>query len=196
MELLSCKTVGHSTYAMEEFIRLIKAHGVTCIIDIRSMPYSRRNPQFNRETLRTDLQLNDIDYSYRGDRLGARYSDLQLLFPGGKADFSKVAQLPQFQEGIQLVLDALKKGVRIALMCAEKDPFDCHRFILVSRFLVKNAVKVEHIISEEKLLTQEELEDRLLKKYCHATSQLGLFEQRKTKDEQLEDAYAQRNKEM
>lgn len=194
--MLSCKTVGHSTCSFDSFIRLIQAHGIHAVIDIRSTPYSRHNPQFNRETVKTDLQLHDISYTYMGDWLGGRYDDPGVLLPNGTPDFSRVRRLPRFQEGIKLLLEELKKGYQSALMCAEKDPFDCHRFMLVSRELARRRVRVEHITGEEKPITQEELEERLLKKYGKLSKQPSLFDKPKSRDELLEEAYAEKNKEM
>lgn len=194
--MLCCTTVGHSNYAFDTFIKIIKSHQINCVIDIRSTPYSRRNPQFNRETLKTDLQLYEIGYQYMGDRLGGRHTDPRVLFSDGRVDFSRVRELALFQEGIQQVVAEIRKGLRISLTCAEKDPFDCHRFLLVSPALVRAGVTVSHILAEGKMVSQDELEERLLKKYSKAGRQPGLFDRPKTRSELLEEAYTLKNKEM
>jgi uncharacterized protein (DUF488 family) len=185
----TCMTVGHSNYDIATLVRILRSPAVDTIVDIRSTPYSRRYPQFNRESFRTDLELYDMRYQYLGDRLGGRHTDPQVLFPDGRVDFSKVQQLPLFQEGITRLITEIKKGQRIALLCAEKDPFDCHRFMLVAPALVKKGITVFHILGEGKLVSQEELEDRLLKKYFPGGLQPSLFESPRSRDELLEQAY-------
>ena len=196
MSTLFCKTIGHSNREINQFLELIKSHNVNCIYDVRSLPYSRYNPQFNRETLKTSLELNDIQYVYVGDCLGARYDDPNLLCPDGMVDFKRVRQLTKFQGGIQQVVNGIKKGYRIALMCAEKDPFDCHRFLLVSYGLAKKGVQVEHIVSADKILSQKELENRMIRKYTIKSSQLSLFDQRGSEEDMLEEAYEMRCKDI
>jgi hypothetical protein len=193
---LSCFTIGHSNRSIDEFTGLLTANGVTCVVDVRSAPYSRRHPQFNRESIRTDLQLADIQYLYLGDSLGARHNKPWVLTPEGKVDFSRVRLMPAFQTGIDRVIRGIKKGQCITLMCAEKNPFDCHRFVLVSRELSACGVLVSHIISRELKLPQLALEQQLLGKYGLHRYQPGLFEQPKQKDELLAQAYALRNSDI
>lgn len=190
------KTIGHSNHAIETFLDILSRNHITCIIDLRSSPYSRHNPQFNRETLKTDLEINEIEYLYMGDALGARYTDPKLLFPNGIVDFEKVKALPAFINGINAVIEKIDKNRNICLMCAEKDPFICHRFVLVSRALIHKNVTVQHIFSGQKILSQTELEQKLLDKYTDSTPQLSLFEPTPSRDKQLETAYQKHNLEI
>ena len=194
MKELSCFSIGHSNRSIDEFTGLLAVNGVTCVVDVRSAPYSRRHPQFNRESIRTGLQLAGIQNLYLGDSLGARHSKPSVLTPDGKVDFSRVRLMPAFQTGIGRVIRGIKKGLCIALMCAEKNPFDCHRFVLVSRELAACGVLVSHIISREIILPQLALEQQLLEKYGLHRYQPGLFEQPKNKDELLAQAYELRNR--
>ena len=196
MKELSCFSIGHSNRSIDEFTGLLAVNGVTCVVDVRSAPYSRRHPQFNRESIRTGLQLAGIQNLYLGDSLGARHSKPSVLTPDGKVDFSRVRLMPAFQTGIGRVIRGIKKGLCIALMCAEKNPFDCHRFVLVSRELAACGVLVSHIISRELILTQLALEQQLLKKYGLHCYQPGLFQQPKQKDELLAQAYELRNRDI
>ncbi|MEI6125143.1 MAG: DUF488 domain-containing protein [Pseudomonadota bacterium] len=196
MEVLTCNTVGHSTLGVDAFIDLIKAYSINCIADVRSAPWSKHNPQFNREALQNDLKKNNIKYLFMGDCLGARYDDPMLLFSDGRVDFSKVRCMPAFQNGIERIQEGLRKGYRIALMCAERDPFDCHRFVLVARELAGNNILVQHIISVSDIVTQQELETRLLEKYSKNTRQLTLFDPQKSLRERVGEAYALRNREI
>jgi uncharacterized protein (DUF488 family) len=196
MKTLSCKTVGHSTYSIQQFIEVLKAHSINCIVDVRSTPYSRHNPQFNRETFKTDLELHETTYIFMGDCLGARYDNYDLQFIDGKVDFMLVRQRPEFQDAIQRVIEGINKGYRIALMCAEKNPFDCHRFVLVSYALSKQNVDIEHILSEVKKVSQKELEDHLISKYNLYNPQLSLFDQQGSHEELLNQAYELRNRDI
>ncbi len=196
MKELSCYSIGHSNHSIDTFVRMLLAHGVNCAVDVRSAPYSRRQPQFNRESIKTDLQLADIRYLYLGDSLGARHSKPSVLTPEGRVDFSRVRLMPAFQAGIDRVIRGIKKGLRIALMCAERDPFDCHRFVLVSRELAGRGVRVEHILSPDRAVSQEELEQRLLQKYGLNHYQPGLFELPRQKNELLAQAYGLRSSDI
>jgi len=190
------KTIGHSNHSLETFLDILAHHHINCIIDLRSSPYSRHNHQFNRETLKTDLEINEIEYVYMGDRLGARYENKDLYFDDGKVDFDKVKELPSFIEGIENVISKLKKGLNISLMCAEKDPFNCHRFVLVSRALSKKEMSIEHILANKSTVSQEELEKRLIDKYSNESHQLSLFEPKRSREELIDTAYQKRNKDI
>jgi uncharacterized protein (DUF488 family) len=193
---LSCCSIGHSNHSIETFVQMLLAHRVNCVADVRSAPYSRRHPQFNRESLNTDLQLAGIRYRYLGGSLGARHSLPSVLTPEGRVDFSRVRLMPAFQAGIDRVIRGIQKGLRIAIMCAERNPFDCHRFVLVSRELAQRGVSIEHILAPGRILSQQELEQQLLEKYGLHRYRPGLFEQPKNKEELLAQAYMLRNSDI
>ena len=173
-------TVGHSTHEFEDFVSLLKQHGVEAIADVRSVPYSRWQPQFNREDLTEALKARGIAYVFLGKELGARSDDPQC-YENDRVQYRSLAENPLFQSGIKRVRDG-SKSRRIALMCAEKDPLDCHRTILVARELVASGVGVTHILvvgllephdetmrrlseqlklpAQDLFLTADELEDR------------------------------------
>lgn len=137
-------TVGHSTQTVERFIGLLKQHGITAVADVRSRPYSRMNPQFNREDLKKKLREAHIKYVFLGRELGARSED-QSCYCNGQVQYDLLARTDLFKEGIERV----KEGhieFRIALMCAEKEPLDCHRTILVARELASAGIPVVHIL--------------------------------------------------
>jgi len=124
-------TIGHSVHAVERFVDLLKMHGVTALCDVRSSPYSRFTPQFNRETLKEEMARQRIAYIDLGAELGPRSAD-PTCYENGKIQYKRLATKEIFQQG----LDRLRKGMatyRIALMCAEKDPLTCHRTILICR---------------------------------------------------------------
>jgi len=175
-------TVGHSAHEAARFVDLLARHGVEAVADVRSMPYSRRHPQFNRETLKESLKASGIAYVYLGKELGARSTD-PSCYENGRVQFRKLAATSLFRSGIKRVLDGSRQ-MRIALMCAERDPLNCHRTILVTRELVALGRKVNHILADGEIETHEAAMDRLCK-------QLNIGEDLLRTPEELEDdAYA------
>lgn len=154
-------TIGHSTHKLEEFIGLLKQQGISMVCDVRSDPYSRANPQFNRETLKAALGENGIIYMFLGKELGAR-SDDQSCYTNGKVQYDCLAQTAPFRKGIDVLLKKMRTE-RLVLMCAEKDPLECHRAILIARYLEKLGVSVEHILCDGTKETHRQTEKRLLR---------------------------------
>ena len=154
-------TIGHSTHSAEHFIRLLFEHGITAVCDVRSTPYSRMNPQFNRETLKETLKSNGIAYVFLGQELGAR-SENPACYVDGKVQYSALADEPSFIEGLKRIKQGMERYV-VALLCSEKDPLTCHRTILVCRALRDPAISILHISAEGELESQSVLEQRLLR---------------------------------
>jgi uncharacterized protein (DUF488 family) len=143
-------TIGHSTHGQEQFIGLLSLHGITTLYDVRSKPYSRLNPQFNREELKAALAANGIGYCYLGKELGGR-SDDAACYEHGKVQYDRLATTELFKCGLERVGSGVEQDFRIALMCAEKEPLECHRTILVARHLVALGLEVQHIHADGKL---------------------------------------------
>jgi uncharacterized protein (DUF488 family) len=158
-----CFTIGYGNYPIDQFITFLQNISIDLIIDVRSSPYSRFNPHFNREKLEKSLILNDVDYRFMGDKIGGRYTNPCLLFPDGTVNYRKVQETEKFQEGVNEVLSIISSGKKIALMCAEKEPERCHRFALIAPVLQGKGISVIHIRPEGKLQLNEELERELVK---------------------------------
>ncbi len=188
-------TIGHSIYEIEDFVELLKQNQINTIVDVRSTPYSKFAPQYNRETLKKYLKQNSICYIFMGDLLGARYEDKTLLFDDGKVDFKKVQETKNFQDGVMRLQKGIEKGYSISLMCSEKEAFDCHRFGLISEFLSKKSIEINHIYPD-KVVLQQELEQKLLKKYEKQIPKIDLFNPNIDFEEQLKEAYKLRNKDI
>lgn len=184
---LSVFTLGHSKHSADEFRDLLMGHKVTAVADVRSSPYSRFNPQFNREKLRADLKANRIAYVFLGEELGARSKD-PSCYVEGKVQYDRLAQTVLFQHGLDRVIRGAHTH-RIALMCAEKDPLTCHRCILVSRHLSTRQVDVQHILTDGRLESHAEAIARLLR-------ELQLPELFRPRDEVVEEAYRVRGDEI
>jgi len=155
-------TVGHSTHTIERLVELLKSHSITAVCDVRSRPYSRMNPQFNREPLKRALQAADIKYVFLGKELGARSED-KNCYRNGQVQYDLLAQTDLFKQGIERVKEGAR-SYRVALMCAEKEPLECHRTILVSRKLFEDGFLIEHILGDGKLEGHEHVMQRLISK--------------------------------
>lgn len=153
-------TIGHSTHPQELFIALLRQHGITALCDVRSKPYSRVNPQFNRDELEKVLPEQGIVYRFLGKELGAR-SDDPHCYEGGKVQYGRLAETGLFKHGLRRVRRGMKEGFRIALMCAEKEPLECHRTILVARQLAALGIPVAHIHADGHIESHDEALSRL-----------------------------------
>lgn len=153
-------TIGHSIHPIERFLDLLEMNGITAVADVRSSPFSRHNPQFNKDTLPEDLKQRDIAYVFVGKELGAR-SDDSSCYDRGKIRYGRLAGTSIFKAGIERVLSGARK-YRVALMCAEKEPLDCHRTLLVSRALEQRGVSILHILADGSAEPQPRTMCRLL----------------------------------
>lgn len=161
-EALTLFTIGHSNHPIERFIALLTQHGIEALADVRSMPYSRFNPQFNRNRLETSLKDAGIRYVFLGEELGARSKD-PAHFEAGRVSYAKLAASAPFQHGLQRLLTGAGT-MRVAMMCAEREPLDCHRTILVGRQAEKVGAKVVHILADGMLEENRHALERLAKR--------------------------------
>lgn len=185
-------TVGHSNHTLELFIKLLRGAGVTAVSDVRSVPYSRFSHQFDRESLADELRAIGIAYSFLGDELGARPSD-RNCYRDGKAEYGLIAATPFFQAGLDRIIKGSLK-YRIALMCAEKEPLDCHRTVLVGRYLKERGALIRHIHADGRIEDGDHAEQRLIK--LTEQEMDDLFSSPETSSDPLERAYAVREKEI
>jgi uncharacterized protein (DUF488 family) len=153
-------TIGHSNHPIERFLALLQQHEITAIADVRSTPYSRRNPQFNSKALAAALEARSIAYVSLGKELGARSED-PSCYEDGQVQYRRLAQTPLFNQGIERVMTGTER-YRIALMCAEKEPLDCHRTLLVSRALETKGAAIIHILADGGTETHHETMLRLV----------------------------------
>lgn len=175
-------TVGHSNHPPERFLELLARHAITLVGDVRSRPYSRMNPQFNRENLKRLLAATGIGYTFLGRELGARSED-PACYDGGKVQYDRLARTDLFRQGLESACEAAKTH-RLALMCAEKDPLECHRTILVSRELRALGVEVRHILEDGAVESHEQTLARLRTKL-----RLPEYDLFRSPEDVIEDAY-------
>ena len=175
-------TIGHSTHPIEVFVNLLQQHGVTALADVRSHPYSRYFPQYSQEALRQSLTQAGIGYVFLGKELGAR-SENPACYRQGKVQYELLAQEPTFGQGLERLRQGMEK-FRIALMCAEKDPLECHRAVLVARQMHDAGTPVQHILADGQLETHQDMELRMLE--LHNMSEHDMFS---TREEIIKDTY-------
>jgi uncharacterized protein (DUF488 family) len=162
-------SIGHSNIPADRFIGMLRAAGVDAIADVRSTPASRRFPWFSAKTLSARLEQEGMSYLTFGDALGGRPSDPRL-YCDGVADYEAMARQPHFQAGLERLLEVAADR-RVCLMCAEREPLDCHRCLLVARALAGRGLATGHILhdgtiephqaTERRLLSQSAMEDDL-----------------------------------
>lgn len=176
-------SIGHSTHSIDAFVALLQEARVAAIADVRSTPYSRWRPQFNRDALRDSLAEHGVAYVFLGAELGGRGTDGSTRDEHGRVQYRYIAESAVFREGLRRVR-AGSERMRLALMCAESEPLDCHRGILISRLLVAQGMRVLHIHADGQLETHRDAETRLLRL-------VGLHEWDllRTEDQILADAY-------
>lgn len=162
-------TIGHGNRSIESFLALLERYAIEFLIDVRSQPYSRYNPHFSKAPLEASLQQQGLHYVFMGDSLGGRPSD-QSCYVAGKVDYALVHEKSWYQQGITRLHTAWEKQLRVALMCSELKPQECHRGKLIGNTLLEQQIPVSHIDEEGALKEQAELNLLLMH------GQLPLFE--------------------
>ena len=155
-------TIGHSSLELDQFLRILIARDVKVLCDVRSRPGSFRFPQFNREPLEACLASAGIQYEFLGDTLGGRPSDPGAYHDDGIVNYEERRKAKDFRAGIDRALE-LYAASNIALMCAEEDPLQCHRFLMICPALLDRGATPVHIRRGGELESQRVAEDRLLK---------------------------------
>ena len=153
-------TIGHSDLDRKKLMDRLEQYGIQLVADVRSAPYSRHAPQFNREELAGALGQRGIGYIHMGDELGGRPTEDRLYDEQGRAQYGLMALASKFQEGVrQLAQTAMER--RLALLCTERDPLKCHRTLLVAPALEQAGVPIVHIAGDGKGVSHKELMGRL-----------------------------------
>jgi uncharacterized protein (DUF488 family) len=175
---LQLYTIGHSTLEMDDFLGLLKENYVQVLIDVRSQPYSRFNPQYNRESFKHAMAYANIEYVFAGEYLGGRPTDSACykdgVVPDGKTNYLKLVNYPEvmkrdwYQRGIERLLEIACER-RTAIMCSEEDPMQCHRHHLITQTLLKQGIAVWHIRSDGRVDEAELLPEKI------ESQQLSLF---------------------
>src|SRR5712692_7169759 len=181
-------TVGHSNLEFADFLAILAVHGVRILCDVRSRPASFRFPQFNREPFEAGLSSAGVRYEFFGETLGGRPADPRVYHEDGRVDYAARRRAHDFAEGIERAL-ALYRTRVTAVMCAEEDPLQCHRFLMICPALLERGVTPAHIRRGGILESQRDAEDRLLELHdrsAFATGSLFVSERHPAIEEALQ----------
>lgn len=155
-------TIGHSNHELAEFLGILALHKIPMVCDVRSRPGSFRYPQFNRELLEAGLAALKMRYEFLGEALGGRPGDPRVYRENGLVDYVARRKSPDFCAGVDRAIE-LTRSQNVAILCAEEDPLQCHRFLMICPEFVKRGIEPVHIRRGGILESQCEAEDRLLK---------------------------------
>jgi uncharacterized protein (DUF488 family) len=155
-------SVGHSNQEWAQFTALLRGAGVNAVADVRTSPYSRRMPWFNREALKQELMQIGIAYVYLGDLLGGRPPERELYDADGYTDYERVRATPNFRRGLERLVRGLERHT-VAMMCCEDDPLDCHRGLMITPAVKETGLSPLHLRKDGSVETTEAMELRLLR---------------------------------
>ena len=158
----SIYTIGYGARSIEEFLALLKAWDIAFVLDVRSRPYSRYKPDFSKDALERHLRGRGIRYVFMGDTLGGQPDDPDCYTADGKVDYEACRQKPFFREGIDRLQQAWQQGHKVALMCSEGKPEQCHRSKLIGPALEEAGIPMIHLDEEDQPLSQEAVMMRVI----------------------------------
>ncbi len=145
MEPRPLYSIGHGTRPLELFVGLLRTFEIEYLIDVRSRPYSRFNPQYNRQALELGLKAAGVCYLFMGDTLGGRPDDPTCYTADGKVDYAEIWNKDFFRTGMERLIKAYRNNVPVAIMCSESKSAECHRTRLIGQALAEVDVPVMHI---------------------------------------------------
>jgi hypothetical protein len=154
-------SIGHSNHDLPRLIELLQKAGVNAVADVRSHPFSQRHPKFNRPDLQWGLHEQEITYAFLGDLLGGRPRQASLYDPEGRVDYERMRSTAQVQTGLERLAEALD-NFKVAMLCAEEDPLDCHRGLMITPALGEMGIVPCHLRGDGSVETTAEMEERLL----------------------------------
>jgi len=151
----SIYSIGHGNKKFEDFVIELKSFGIQYLLDIRSKPFSKWNPQFNQNELKFKLEENGIKYVFVGDTLGGLPDDRSCYDYEGKVVYDFIKEKDFFKDGLERLTNANEKQINLAIMCSESKPEECHRSKLIGQELLKKKISLKHIVSEKLVKSQE-----------------------------------------
>lgn len=148
-------TIGYGARSLDAFFDVLLARRITHLIDVRSAPYSKFKPEFSKTALEIAAKAKGIRYTYMGDTLGGQPKD-ETCYEDGKVLYDRVRERPYFAEGIGRLRKARELGLRVALMCSEGKPEQCHRVALIGQVLAEEGIPLAHIDENDAVIDQDE----------------------------------------
>ncbi len=155
MEHRAIYTVGYGGRSIESLLRALRLHSISYVIDVRSRPYSKFQPDFNRETLDASVRTEGLRYVFMGDLLGGRPDDPGCYDAEGHVLYRVCREKDFFRRGIQRLTTAREKGLAVCIMCSEAKPHECHRSKLIGEALKDATIPVLHILPSDDLEPQD-----------------------------------------
>lgn len=205
-----CYSIGYSNREIDEFIKLLLKYGINCVVDVRSVPYSKSEKilLYNMDNIKKILNKQGIYYIYMGKELGARNE--ACIDNEGAIPYEAIRENNNYKKGIVRLIDGINKGYSIAIMCAEKEPINCHRAILIGYDLKKKNIHVKHILDKNLVKSQEDIEEEIMEMYrvklIKKVAQFSInsimnnvdldMDENDFKVEMLEEAYKMRGKDI
>ena len=171
-------TIGYSNFYIEDFVRLLHDYGINYVADVRSIPYSARHRDYNKDLLKARLN---------------RQSD-ERFYTEGYLDFKKFVESKQFLSGVERIEQIINSGYKVVFMCTEKEPENCHRCIMVARYFYEHGYEVKHILDENEEVLQNNVELFLINKYF--SQQTSLIDKNYSVEEMIAKSYELQNEEI
>lgn len=163
-------SIGHGNKDIQQFIEELHSFDIRYLVDVRTKPYSKWNPEYNQAPLKTHLSQAGIAYVYMGDVLGGMPND-PSCYTDGHIDYSKMAKKESFLEGLKRLITANGKQIKLAVMCSESEPSMCHRSKLIGQELLKREIMMSHIVGKGKIKSQQTIINEL----NHGNQLVNLF---------------------
>jgi len=183
-------TIGYSIHEKDSFMAVLLKNNIDMLIDIRSRPQYTNNTEFLQAKLIINLKAENIQYKYLGNSLGGRPKNMNY-YNKKRLDYNFFTKSPEFQIGISKIYNYLRKN-NCVLMCSENDPLKCHRFLIISRYIINknknNSLNIKHLYVDNISEMQTDAENRLLKKFNYTPTELGDY------DSLIQQAYIQQSK--
>ena len=186
-------SIGHSNHPLDAFLAILDGHRVDAVADVRSTPYSGFNPQYNQEPLSSSLAKRGIRYVFLGIELGGRSND-PSCYENGRVRYDRITETKPFKQGVERLVRGAKE-FHIALMCAEKEPLNCHRALHVAPALCRRLVAVSHIHSDGALESHSDAMKRLLKQF-ESSLEEDLFNRSRSLEDKISDAISLRSRQV
>ena len=147
-------SIGHGNRKLDDFLALLRSYGIEYLVDVRSQPFSKYNPQFNQNELKFFLEKNAVKYVFMGDTIGGRPTDISCYDDNGKVDYESLKTKDFFLQGIARLKNAYEKDINLVIMCSESKPCECHRSKLMGKVLNSENIVLKHIDEKGKLKDQ------------------------------------------
>lgn len=175
-------------------MEILQTQRTDIVVDVRTTPFSNRHPQFNQSVLEASLPRAGMTYMYLGEELGARRTERDLLSPEGQVSYAKVREDAAFKRAIGKIEEKAGDGKRLAVLCAEGDPWDCHRFPMIAYQLERDGFEVLHILRDRSVMTHSEVEQEMVRRFAKKLPQPSLFGPPVTDADRVQAAYLQLNR--